>query len=104
MRKVKIATMADKQGYIADQVFEDVEIVGPAVLAPAGRFDIERCTFPGPIERFAWVAPVNPIMGPIGIRNCTFRDCRFHSTIGIAGDEEFIRRIITDLLDSGSTG
>jgi hypothetical protein len=95
---VKIADLADGEGWVIGQTFEDCEIDGPAVLVPSDNITIEACKFPGPFERFAWPLPDRPVFGPVGLRDCTFRRCTFTHRVGIASSEEFLNKLGLDLL------
>jgi hypothetical protein len=100
MAKRELVRIADEaqNSWIVGQTFEEKEIVGPAVLVPAGEFNFEDNAIPGPIEHFVWLLPDHPIFGPIGVRDCTFRRCTFQPSVGIAGDQQLVERFLGDLL------
>ncbi len=96
-RVVRIAELADENGWVVNQTFEDCDIAGPAVLVP-NACTFEHNSFPGPFERFLWPLPPRPVFGPVGLRNCAFRRCRFSHTVGIAGSQDLIQKFAEDFL------
>jgi hypothetical protein len=95
---VKIADLAGKDGFIRGRTFEDRTIVGPAVLVVVSGGGMHDCSFPNaPVEQFVWLLPDHPVLGPIGLVDCTFRRCTFDGTVGFAGNAEFRAKVIADL-------
>jgi hypothetical protein len=92
MAIVHIAMEADDRAMIENRTFEEDIIRGPAVLAPLTGTTLEGITFDEPPEHVLLELPKNTVqVGFIGLRNVTFRDCRFQ-IIGIAGDPDLIRQ------------
>jgi hypothetical protein len=90
MEEVRIADMADAEGIVSDHVFEDCNIVGPAVLIAVGdETEFLDCRFPAPPGAFLWEVPTGVRKyGAVLLRRCIFRRCRFGITIGLVTDRE----------------
>ena len=99
---VRIVNLAESSDVLEGFDFNDCDIVGPAVLAVLDHVTMTHNSFDGDMESVLWEVPRTRtrVLGAIGIRNCTFRDCRFHR-IGLAGTAEFVVAFITG---TGSTG
>ncbi len=72
------------QGYI----FNDCQLIGPAVLLPQTDTYFNECDFDHP-EIFIPVLEDRLYFGMIALRNCTLEKCRFER-IGIAAPQEMI--------------
>ena len=85
---VRLADLAIAADEIAEQVFEDCEIVGPAVIVPTGS-QFRDCTWEGDLDALLWrLAPgQNRVIGAIKVSNCLFERCRLRR-IGVAGTDE----------------
>jgi hypothetical protein len=70
---------------VADRVFKDCEILGPAVVVIDGCTAV-RMTLQGSPETTFWTLPGDRPrkVGAIKLQNCTFVDCRLRG-LGIAG-------------------
>lgn len=63
---------------IIGKEFENVELLGPAIVVPLDSFIFDSCTFDGTFETtFRAVPPGTRLNGVIGLRQVTFRGCRF---------------------------
>ena len=80
---------------LANHDFEDCEIIGPAVLLPLDRFQMYDCDLGGSAMGVLWELPPqrSEIIGAIGLKDCSFRNCRFRG-VGFAGHPEVIWRIL----------
>jgi hypothetical protein len=97
-RLVQIALAADERSMIENQVYEDCEIRGPAMLALVGPHEISNCVFDGTFDSmFFEVDEGRHVLGVIGVRNTAFRRCRFVN-VGMMGTQEMIRVFGQDLL------
>jgi hypothetical protein len=86
---VRIADLTVNAELIANRVFENCQILGPAVLAPLGRTTISHSGFDGDVfEDFAWPVPDErqQLIGAVAVVDCEFFKCRFVQ-IGIAFPE-----------------
>ena len=98
MEVVQIAALADENGLVENRTFEDVEIRGPAMLAPAGPgIAFEDCRFEGPVEALLHSTEKEVLIGPVGIREVAFRRCIFRN-VGIIGPSDFIEEFGADFL------
>jgi hypothetical protein len=83
--QIRIATRARDTDWILEgEELEDSDIIGPAVLFNMGGVAYEHCTLEGAVQHAFWVAPEHPIIGVMGIRDCTFRRCTFRG-VGFVG-------------------
>jgi hypothetical protein len=86
--RIRIATRArDTDWMLEGEEFEDSDLIGPAVLFNMGGVTYEHCTLEGAVEHGFWVAPEHPIIGVMGVRDCTFRRCTFRG-IGFVGSPD----------------
>lgn len=97
-RLVQIALLADERSMIENQVFEDCEIRGPAMLALVGQFEMSNCVFDGTFDSlFFEVAEGRHVLGVIGVRGVAFRRCRFVN-VGMLGTQDMIQAFGKDFL------
>ncbi|WP_372706868.1 hypothetical protein [Brevundimonas sp.] len=86
-------------GVIEGRVFTDCLIEGPAVMLVLENTHFESTNF-GPTGgdlRNMLFRPLNGIaIGAIPVRDCTFRNCRFHS-LGITGNEDLLQMLIAQV-------
>jgi hypothetical protein len=75
-------------------IFNDCELIGPAILFPLGDTSFRECSFES-TSIFIPVQDDRPYFGVVGIRNCTLERCRFER-VGIAGTQEYIDRMILE--------
>jgi hypothetical protein len=82
--------------------FENCRIEGPAVLAILENTRIVHCEFDGDMDSLLWELPLSRkmIVGAIGVRNCSFTDCKFFG-IGFAGPAEFVVAFRKGTADAG---
>jgi TIR domain len=79
------------------EVFEDDEIIGPAVIGILNDVTFENNASAGNPDEILWEVPQRTRMiGPIGVRNCIFRRCRFRG-IGIVSTPELIAKFRGDI-------
>jgi hypothetical protein len=79
---------------LKDKVFEDCEIIGPAILAPEGSV-ISHCVFNGVLASMMYELPGGRwLIGVIGVQDCIFRRCQF-SQIGWMGNSRLVQDIAT---------
>ena len=69
-------------------IFNDCQIVGPAVLFVIEGNNFNDSTFEAK-EVFNVAEPDRPYYGVIGLYNCTFEKCRFER-IGILAPQQFV--------------
>jgi hypothetical protein len=72
---------------IRDRTFEDVNFVGPAIVAPLAGEIFDHCVFgfEGSIDSIFWEIEIGRfVVGVIGLERCAFRRCRFNG-IGFMG-------------------
>lgn len=70
---------------IADKVFENCDIVGPAIITFIGTGLMLACSFDGsPLSTFYEVEEGRGLVGIIGMKDCTIRNSRLHR-IGLVG-------------------
>lgn len=77
---------------IRDRTFENVNFVGPAVVAPLMGMTFEGCIFgyDQTIDTILWeVTPERFVVGVVGMERCMFRNCRFNG-ISFMGTRQFI--------------
>lgn len=98
MDTVLLAREADKDSFVQDREFQNVVILGPAVIAPLEGIHIHGCTWEGdtknPDAIFIEVEDNRPLVGVVGLRNVQFTNCVFRN-IGIVGPHatiEFFRK------------
>jgi hypothetical protein len=96
---VRIAELADDStSMIKHRRFENVEIRGPAVLAPLGGVSIVECGFEGSIDSLVITVPDGAVkLGVIGLEQVSFRRCRFRN-IALIGTDELAQTIGRDVL------
>jgi hypothetical protein len=76
-------------GKIEGRTFEDCEIYGPAVLVLSGVGQMYKCGFDHPAAFIT--ANQEHVVGPILVKDCSFKQCRFHG-VGFIGPEETIKK------------
>lgn len=87
---------------VRDKVYQDVDIWGPALIAPMGNSTFNNCSFNGDVESLLWeVDPGSLLIGVIGVQNCSFINCNFKG-IGIAGTPEILEDFRRALSSSSS--
>lgn len=69
-------------------IFNDCQIIGPAVLMPVRDTHFNDCTFEA-AEVFTEAEDGRPYFGVVGLVACTFERCRFER-IGIHGPKDFV--------------
>jgi hypothetical protein len=80
----------DEQYEVKGKTFEDCVIFGPALIAFVPPGNISDCTWRGdPDSLFIEVVPKERAIGIVGIKDCTFRRCRFVG-IGMIGPKEAV--------------
>ncbi len=90
---VNIANETDTRGWIEHREFERAIILGPAVIVPLENVSFVSNEFAADLETLFIELPEDRgVVGMIGLRDVTFRDCRFEN-IGIAGTPESIARM-----------
>ena len=95
-KELKIAELAGGSELIAGHVFEDVILVGPAIVLPE-RCEFGECIFEfnGSIESILWPLDLDRrsvIVGVFGIVRCRFLRCTFRA-IGFCGPEGLLNMI-----------
>jgi hypothetical protein len=90
---IRLVDLVDPEtSLIERRTFEDVRIVGPAVLAPIKDVTISECTFEAPPEAvFIEVPRGKHLVGVIGLEAVTFQACDFHN-VAIVATAEDIRK------------
>jgi hypothetical protein len=73
-----------------DVVFQDCQIIGPAVLVPMDNIEMSGCRFESPDVAFE-IATGRTYFGMIAMSNTRFRECRFEN-VGFAGDGNFVEK------------
>ena len=73
-------------------IFQDCQILGPAVFLVMDETEIADSRFNGPDVVFP-IQGQRSYHGMIGLRNTKFRECRFER-IGFAGDESFVESFL----------
>lgn len=76
------------EGYI----FNDCQIVGPAVLFVVQDDHFNDCTFEA-AEVFTVAEPGRPYFGVVSLYNCTFEKCRFER-VGILAPQPFVDQFL----------
>jgi hypothetical protein len=65
---------------IRDRIFEDCHLYGPAMMVHLGGNSFTHCEFYGrETAIFLEVPEDTEVIGAIGVENCIFRRCHFHS-------------------------
>ena len=82
---IRICEMAVTEDVIRDKSFENVQLIGPAVIAFQG-CSLDHCTFEGNPEAMLWELPPERtyVLGAVLFENCRFLNCRF-TRMGITG-------------------
>ena len=80
---------------ISDQIFENCDIYGPAILITLQDVYLEECNFMynTTLDSILWEVDTSRrplVIGAVGLKNCTFRGCIFRY-IGIAGPPDVIQ-------------
>lgn len=92
----RASRLAGGGGVIEGRVFTDCLIEGPAVMLVLDGTHFEGTNF-GPTGgdmRNMLFRPLNNVaIGAIPVRDCVFRNCRFHS-LGITGNEDLLQMLI----------
>lgn len=74
---IRLAELAGDEARIEDRVFEDCQILGPAIIVPqeSGFFDSTWTAGGGSVEAILWEVPPHHrlIVGAILVRLCEFR-------------------------------
>jgi hypothetical protein len=87
---LRIADLVVNNPMLQGYDFAHCRIIGPAILAPLNDVSIVHCGWDAPgIDAIFWEVPPErgPVVGVVGLVNCTFSNCRFE-LIGIAGPAE----------------
>lgn len=87
IRLVDLAAASDE---ISEQVFQDCEIVGPAVIFPSGS-QFRECVWDGDLDGVLWHLEPDQVrvIGAIRISNCLFERCRLRR-IGVTGPPKLL--------------
>lgn len=93
MEVVRIAQLADDStSTISHRQFEDVEIRGPAVLAPLMGVAFIDSVFEGSFDTMVIVVDDGAVkQGIIGLQQVSFRRCRFRN-VALIGTSEFAQQ------------
>jgi hypothetical protein len=99
---VRICELTVTTDVVSDATFDNVQLIGPAVVAFQG-CSLENSVFEGDPEAFLWEVPADRqrVLGAVLFLNCRFTRCRF-SRIGIAGPKEALDPIREALRVPGS--
>jgi hypothetical protein len=93
---VRLAELARDRDIIEDLVFEDCHIEGPALIYLIADCSLVNSGFDaggGPPDSVLWEVPDGSYkVGVIGLKLCTFTDCRF-SRVGLVGTKADMDRI-----------
>lgn len=89
---------------IEGRTFTDCQIEGPAVMLVLEGTQFDRTNF-GPTGgdlRNILFRPMSGqrAIGAIPVRNCTFRNCQFH-TLGITGGEDLLQMLVDQVATAG---
>ncbi|GAA1909521.1 hypothetical protein GCM10009737_08510 [Nocardioides lentus] len=99
---VRIADLTVTTVDIVDTVFDNCEVVGPAVLLTLEDVQISRCNFDAPdVDALIWPVPRRRtrVTGTVGLYRVSFTECMFRR-IGLAAHEDaapLLRATFTDL-------
>ena len=83
------------RGIVDSRTFENCTIYGPAVIVIFGG-SLTSCVFDtadGAPASLLWRASQTTVVGAIGLRNCTFRNCRFKGR-GVGGSEKTLELFV----------
>lgn len=97
---MRISDLTVNSDVIADQVFENCKIVGPALLVPGGPGnEFHGCLWLGEPDAVIWeIAPERVfVVGAIGLTRCRFYNCTFER-IGMGLDAEGADKFRTEVL------
>ena len=87
-KRLRLADLVGPDSILRDQVFEDCDIYGPAILASIGQGvgGFDSCTWEAPTaESILFEVPDGRVgVGMMGVVNCVFKRCRFYK-IGLMG-------------------
>ena len=89
---------------IQGRVFTDCLIEGPAVMLVLDGTHFEGTNFGptgGDIRNILFRPLNNMAIGAIPVRDCVFRNCRFHS-LGVTGNEGLLQMLIEQVATVGS--
>ena len=97
--------MATRQPLIQGKTFTNCVIEGPAVLLALSGVNFDSCNLGMASEdpRSLLLMPMakNKVVGAIGMKNCSFKNCQFFA-IGYTGPDAFIDRML-QVLDPGAS-
>jgi hypothetical protein len=89
--------MATRKPMIQGRTFTDCIIEGPAVMLAMSGVNFDNCNLGMASEdpRSLLLMPMakNKVVGAIGIKDCTFRNCQFFA-VGYTGGDAFIDRML----------
>lgn len=92
---IRIAELATTADVLRELVFEDCEIVGPAVLLILGSTQLLESSIDGP--NAVWdLDPNRGYIGGIGIEACLFQRCVFRR-VGFGGHPDLIAQLRASL-------
>lgn len=99
MEVVRIADLADDStSMISHRRFEDVEIRGPAVLAPLNGVAFVNCGFEGSFDSIIITVEEGSInVGVIGLEQVAFHRCRFRN-VALIGTPQLAEVVGRELL------
>jgi hypothetical protein len=92
-RVVRLCELVGDDGVLDGFVFEDCEIMGPAVVSLQGKGSLVNSDLGGPADALLWEVPLSrpTVIGAILALNCTFEACRFRG-VGFAGPPDFVSK------------
>jgi hypothetical protein len=94
------ASEANRRWFVEDREWNGAIILGPAVVIPFENVQIISSNFDVPPEILFVELPLDrPVVGFVGLRNVTFRDCQFQG-VGFAAPAE----VIASFRDSIASG
>lgn len=101
MQIVRLVDRVGADSLISNALFEDSIIVGPAVVTFMDTVSLDDCRFDAPPEVLFIDIGAEPraVVGIIGIRQTTFRNCEFRN-VGIIGPTAVIELLRASLQPS----
>lgn len=100
---VRLSDLTVNEAIIEGYEFVNCRVIGPAVVAFLNDVTVTHCTWDAPgLDAIFWEVGPNrgPVVGVVGLVNCTFSNCRFE-LIGVAGPPE-LRAMLESGFSSGS--
>lgn len=87
---VRLSDLTVNSSTVEGYTFLNCRIIGPAVVALLDGVEVTHCTWDAPgLDAIFWevLSERGPVVGAVGLLNCTFSNCRFE-LIGVAGPPE----------------